>query len=106
MTELRGLVRDRSPETSWLAAEAQTTSRMELTKVAILKILRDNPNGLCDWEIEQKYNAMRDRLKLPGITGQALRTRRALLHTEGRVRDSGRTTLSQTGRRTILWVAQ
>lgn len=106
MSELRGLVRERNPETSWSAAEAQTKSRMELTKIAIEKILRDSPAGKADHEIELSYNAIRDRLKLPPITGQALRTRRKMLQIEGRVRDSGRTTLTATGHKSIVWIAR
>jgi len=86
------------PGTSLEAAESLTALRITATRRAILDLLGEHRDGLCDEDIALFYAG-------PQASPSGLRTRRSELVDAGLVKDSGRRTATRSGRATIIWIA-
>ena len=91
------LARPTDPETSHEAAKSLRAVKITETRMKILDLLKRFPEGLTDTEIGHKLSTV--------ASPSGLRTRRSELVDMGLVADSGRKALTNSGRRTIVWVA-
>jgi len=83
----------RYQETSREALEAFAPVSAELD-LAIVQAIEASPDGLCDWEIEEKI----------GRLHQAVSGNRRHLVERGVIVDSGRKRVKPNGRKTIVWI--
>lgn len=89
------------PETSKEAAERVTGS--ERLKAAILELL-EMSGGLTADEAQGAYLHARDARGWPVVQPHSVNRRLSELHSDGRVRDSGRRRETEYGRNAVVWV--
>lgn len=86
------------PRTSHDAAESISQEAVRVTQQKILELLADGP--MSDTEIAKRYAQHPD---WPRQSPSGLRTRRAELVDDGRVRDTGQKVRLPSGRMSIVW---
>ncbi|GAA1768449.1 hypothetical protein [Agromyces humatus] len=97
------IARPRDPETSWEAADAQTTTRRQLVQAAIVTLI-NNHGPLSDERLVDLYEAHRFmHPSVPEATPQSIRTRRNELVVEGKVRAASQRGRTRTGSSCQLW---
>ncbi|WP_022891225.1 hypothetical protein [Agromyces subbeticus] len=97
------IARPHDPETSWNAAEAQTTSRRQLVQAAIVTLI-NNHGPLSDERLVDLYEAhCFMHPSVPPATPQNVRTRRSELVAEGKVRAASQRGRTRTGSTCQLW---
>jgi hypothetical protein len=105
--DYRGKVRTRAgvlaPETSWAAAGKQTRMKVDLVKSSILALLAIHGPTI-DEELVDLYAAHQFmHPRLPMVTDQSIRTRRADLVHQGLVVDSGLRGRTRLGNSAVRW---
>jgi len=90
----RPVARATDPGTSWAAA-AFTEPRAGTNRALALRLLREHPDGLTDYELAD----------LSGLQQNSIGKRRGELRDAGLVQDSGRRRRAPSGAAAIVWVA-
>jgi len=94
---VRKHVRRSDPDTSRAAAES-VVDTVTIVQQRVLEIHRNNPDGLTDEEMTEKY------INLFGPTGQSsIRSRRHDLTSKGKFEDTGLRRELRSGRKGIVW---
>ena len=93
--------RELDPITSWEAAASSTEEHTTKTQIAILAILRWQPQT--DTEIVRAYRDLEDFGDVPRASESGIRSRRAELVAKGLVEESGEYRKTDSGRRAIVW---
>jgi len=94
------IARNTDPATSHEAARSVTG--ISETHERILRIFSDCYE-LTDEHLATEWLTYGTHLGWPPISPSGLRSRRAELVARGKLRDSGRRSITRTGRRTIIW---
>jgi hypothetical protein len=97
--------RSHDPSTSHAAARsAHNPTEVQLRILHILRLdATHNSTGLTDEQIHDRYQNEARRREWVMPTAQSLRSRRAELERKGKVRPTGSTILTRSGRKTRLW---
>lgn len=90
------------PETSWEAAQSQTSEKIRVSQQAVLRVLGDVGPCTDRYLVSAYQSAMDAGYELPQ-SESGIRTRRKELARYGLVVDTGRRFLLPSGRRAIVW---
>jgi hypothetical protein len=98
-----GRVRDRSPDTSWAAADQLTDDKVSQV-AATIRVLLGSRGPLTQEQLVEAYDEYaRQRSWIRPVTPQNIRTRAAELHHAGKIRDTGTRRPTRSGGSAAVW---
>lgn len=98
----RAFARRSDPPTSHEAAGSLPSDKLRASQQAVLTILRTH-GPACDTDLVRLYQRLSAGGRYPQQSESGIRTRRKELVAKGLVVDTGRRTLTVSGRRTVVW---